>query len=120
MNIIGCNLRDIVHPEDYSSIRNKLLCDVARSPRDFAFPKCRVAEPVKRKQAVKYWSVFLSGTIRSCPRAARSKEVVPLTSEIGVQTLSNPRMALFLKPKTYYRYMTLHSLDGRILQADER
>lgn len=127
MNIIGRNLSDLVHPDDYSSIKRELLSSGSHETKDFAFPECRVAEPQRRsKSPVEYRLVFLSCTIRACPRASREKEPM-FKMDAGENHLvmpwrpgAWPRVALFFTLPTHYRYMTLHSLDGRIIQADER
>lgn len=78
-----------------------------------------------------YKFVFLTGYIKPCKRICRKFKLVgmgnyDMPNELEMSITSKggapwPRlMAYFFHVSTYYQYMTLHAIDGRILQVDKR
>ncbi|XP_057372656.1 uncharacterized protein LOC130693515 [Daphnia carinata] len=128
INMIGRNLSELVHPEDYAEVVRTFLLrrssDGSTTDRkDFSFPECRVTEPIRHrlKTVSEYKMVFLTGYIRPCIRTTREKSNQPDKQRLMLSTKSSwPRLASFIHIYTYYQYMTLHSLDGKIIQADKR
>lgn len=121
INMIGRNLSELVHPDDYAEVVGSLF---NRSDHDFSFPECRVTEPIRHrsKTAPVYKMVFLTGYIRECIRTSREKSSQPDKQMVTSprRNSSWPRLASFIHIYTYYQYMTLHSLDGMIIQSDKR
>lgn len=133
--MIGRNLSELIHPDDYHEIVRRLQEERPETPtdgslvqaKDFSFPDCRVTDPVRtrNKTTTEYQVVFLTGYIRQCIRMTNHKfHEKPRALPWNINTATNyswPRiMASFLHITTYFQYMTLHSMDGRIIQADKR
>ncbi|XP_046460542.1 uncharacterized protein LOC124207227 isoform X3 [Daphnia pulex] len=131
ISMIGRNLSELVHPEDYAEIVRVFLTEPSADGRptvedskDFTFPDCRITESIihRSKTAPQYHTVFLTGYIRQCIRTSREKtshqdkQIMPAYTDCSCW----PRLASFIHIRTYYQYMTLHSIDGRIIQADKR
>lgn len=127
--MIGRNLSELVHPEDYAEIVRVFLTDsstdgTVKDSKDFTFPDCRLTESIihRSKTGPEYHTVFLTGYIRQCIRTSREKASHQDKQIMPARTDSScwPRLASFIHIRTYYQYMTLHSIDGRIIQADKR
>jgi hypothetical protein len=127
--MIGRNLSELVHPEDYAEIVRVFLTDsstdgTVKDSKDFTFPDCRLTESIihRSKTGPEYHTVFLTGYIRQCIRTSREKASQQDKQIMPARTDSScwPRLASFIHIRTYYQYMTLHSIDGRIIQADKR
>lgn len=91
--------------------------------KDLTFPECRVAlEPLRPRNktaALEYRAIFLTGHIRQTIRTARQKNSISDKQIMPLGHTSWPRLATFFH-LTHFHYMTLHSIDGRIIQADKR
>lgn len=129
INVIGRNLSELIHPEDYAEVVRILLLKrsgdgFTADRKDFSFPECRVTEPIRHrlKTAPEYKMVFLTGYVRQCIRTRREKSSQPVSEQMLMLAMNSswPRLASFVHIDTYYQYMTLHSLDGKIIQADKR
>ncbi|XP_046633573.1 uncharacterized protein LOC124312985 isoform X2 [Daphnia pulicaria] len=129
ISMIGRNLSELVHPEDYAEIVRVFLTDsstdgTVKDSKDFTFPDCRLTESIihRSKTGPEYHTVFLTGYIRQCIRTSREKASQQDKQIMPARTDSScwPRLASFIHIRTYYQYMTLHSIDGRIIQADKR
>lgn len=128
INVIGRNLSELIHPEDYAEVVRILFLKrsgdgFTADRKDFSFPECRVTEPIRHrlKTAPEYKMVFLTGYVRQCIRTIREKSSQQDKQMLMLAMNSSwPRMASFIHIYTYYQYMTLHSLDGKIIQADKR
>jgi len=126
--MIGRNLSELVHPEDYAEMVRVFLEKITtdgtiKDSKDFTFPDCRITESIihRSKTAPEYKTVFLTGYIRQCIRTSREKASLQDKQVMPSHTNDSwPRLASFIHIRTYYQYMTLHSIDGRIIQADKR
>jgi hypothetical protein len=128
--MIGRNLSELVHPEDYAEIVRDLSTkrsadNTVSDTKDFTFPDCRVTESIinRLNTAPVYKTVFLTGYIRQSMRTPRDKCSNQDKQIMQFHASSNsywPRLASFIHIRTHYQYMTLHSLDGTIIQADKR
>jgi hypothetical protein len=126
--MIGRNLSELVHPEDYAEILRDLKKRSADGSishtKDFTFPDCRMTESIiqRTKTAPVYKTVFLTGYIRQSIRTTREKGSHQDKQIMQSDTSCSywPRLASFIHIRTHYQYMTLHSMDGTIIQADKR
>lgn len=126
--MIGRKLSELVHPENYAELVCILLLKRSADgstadKKDFSFPECHVTEPIRHRLQTpqEYQMVFLTGYIRQCARTPREKSSQQ-QKEMSVVSVNSswPRLASFIHIYTYYQYMTLHSMDGKIIQADKR